>query len=262
MNAPADSTHCLNCGQALAGNYCANCGQAAATRRFNTSNLLRQFLQSFTNLDRGFLHTAVALTTRPGAAMLEYVKGKRVGYYNPISYLLVFTTIWLLGLKLGGLNLEKLMQQTQSSMQQEAPKESQKQSARVTATSIRINQFVAQNIDYVELLMIPIYASLFALLFRKSPRNYSEILVFQFFSRGHIQMFSLFIIPVFVLVPQFWRYYSFTKLGILLLLQWVAGPVFFECSWWAYTWRMVIANALSFASVGMAIFLIALFFLR
>ncbi len=60
--------------------------------------MLHEIFHFFTHLEKGFLFTTVRLLTNPGDTIINYVEGKRKPYQPPVSYFLVWITIYLLSL--------------------------------------------------------------------------------------------------------------------------------------------------------------------
>lgn len=87
---------CLNCNEKLVGNFCYNCGQKADTHRITTKHFLfHDILHGVWHIDKGILFTLKEAIVRPGQAALDYIKGKRIKYYN-VFYLCLI----LLGLNM------------------------------------------------------------------------------------------------------------------------------------------------------------------
>lgn len=90
-----DEHVCLNCQTQYKGNFCPNCGQKATTKRLSVVTAFEHLVGSFTNLERGFIHTACELFYRPGYLIRDYFNGHRSEYSKPLSMLFVLATIQL-----------------------------------------------------------------------------------------------------------------------------------------------------------------------
>lgn len=90
------ATTCLNCGTPLADKYCPHCGQKATVERISWHHVLQEALHFFTHIENGFLATTGLLITKPGLLNKNYLDGKRKSYHKPISFLLIWITIYLL----------------------------------------------------------------------------------------------------------------------------------------------------------------------
>lgn len=94
--------NCKNCEAVYYGNYCPTCSQSAQTKRIDAHYLLHDIPHSVFHVDKGLPYTFLQLTTNPGKALLEYIKGKRVKHFKPFAYVLVLSTISSLFLKFFG----------------------------------------------------------------------------------------------------------------------------------------------------------------
>ncbi|MBO9618227.1 MAG: DUF3667 domain-containing protein [Niabella sp.] len=91
---------CKNCNRPFEGNYCSNCGQSAHEGRIDLPYLLHDIPHSVFHIDRGFFYTVIALFTRPGKMLSNYLAGRRVNYFKPFAYVLLMSTIGALLVKL------------------------------------------------------------------------------------------------------------------------------------------------------------------
>ncbi|MGH2649174.1 MAG: DUF3667 domain-containing protein [Ginsengibacter sp.] len=89
-------TTCKNCGNTFSGNFCNNCGQAAETHAMNFHYLWHDIQHGLFHFDKGIIFTTRELFTRPGNTIREYLKGRRVSHFRPISMVLVLSGIYAL----------------------------------------------------------------------------------------------------------------------------------------------------------------------
>lgn len=87
---------CLNCHAHFKGNYCPECGQKATVKRITGGAVIAEVIHFFTHLEKGFLHTSLSLLAKPGLVSLDYLEGKRKNYQPPVSYLLIWTSVYIL----------------------------------------------------------------------------------------------------------------------------------------------------------------------
>lgn len=87
---------CKNCGNLYEGNYCNHCGQKAKVGKLTLRSVLDNWAYGLTNCDTGILFTYKELFTRPGHMLYDYIRGKRVIYFQPFPML--FITAGLYGL--------------------------------------------------------------------------------------------------------------------------------------------------------------------
>jgi hypothetical protein len=86
------STNCKNCTTQFTGNYCPNCGQSAATHKINHHFIWHDIQHELLHFDKGIIHTGKKLFTIPGHFIRDYIDGKRINEFKPISLLLLLAT--------------------------------------------------------------------------------------------------------------------------------------------------------------------------
>ena len=91
---------CLNCGNLIEHEYCGYCGQQLETERITFSYLWHDAFHFFTHIEKGFVYTTLRMIVDPGSVVIGYVEGKRKKYQTPISYFLIWTSIFILTLYL------------------------------------------------------------------------------------------------------------------------------------------------------------------
>jgi hypothetical protein len=92
---------CLNCEALLTGPYCSACGQKDIPKRQSLNELVSNFLSSFSGYESKFFITAKYLLLKPGFLATEFNKGKRERYFHParlyvfISFIYFFLLTWI-----------------------------------------------------------------------------------------------------------------------------------------------------------------------
>jgi hypothetical protein len=76
---------CLNCGQTLTGPWCAACGQKGDVGRLTLAGLLHEIPHGVFHVDRGFVPTLRAVFTRPATVAFDYLDGRRIRWFNPLT---------------------------------------------------------------------------------------------------------------------------------------------------------------------------------
>ncbi len=84
---------CKACGHRGTGTYCSHCSQAYQLKRISLRILIIDFIQSFANLESGFLYTLKQLMLRPGHMQWEFIHQNRIKYQKPLSFLLICATL-------------------------------------------------------------------------------------------------------------------------------------------------------------------------
>jgi len=88
--------HCKNCNKPVHDLYCSHCGQKTNFERITLAYIGHELFHFFTHLEKGFLFTTVQMLIRPGRTAKNFIDGKRKNYQSPVSYFLVWTTIYIL----------------------------------------------------------------------------------------------------------------------------------------------------------------------
>ena len=87
---------CKNCGEKVIGNYCSHCGQKTREERISFHYIWHEVLHFFTHFEKGFLFTSWNMLVKPGKVVTDFVKGKRKTYQQPVSFFLIWITMYLL----------------------------------------------------------------------------------------------------------------------------------------------------------------------
>jgi hypothetical protein len=83
--------NCLNCQSEVVGRYCHQCGQENLEPKETVWHLVQHFFNDITHFDGKFFETVKLLLRRPGFLSVEYMRGRRMAYLNPIR-MYVFTS--------------------------------------------------------------------------------------------------------------------------------------------------------------------------
>jgi hypothetical protein len=77
--------------------YCHDCGQKADTHRITLPHLIKHDLvHGIWHFDKGLLYTLREAFLRPGYMAMDYIKGRRIKYYNVFYMILIVLGINLL----------------------------------------------------------------------------------------------------------------------------------------------------------------------
>lgn len=87
---------CISCNYEHEENFCPNCGEKSNVDKITFTSMLRSTFLSITNMDKGFLYNLKHLTLNPRNTILDYISGKRKAIYNPITFLLISITIYII----------------------------------------------------------------------------------------------------------------------------------------------------------------------
>ncbi len=88
--------NCINCNFDHNEKYCPNCGERKGTKKITLSSIVEDSFSSITNMDKGFLFNIRSLFLQPKKITIDYILGKRKGILNPISFLIIAITIYII----------------------------------------------------------------------------------------------------------------------------------------------------------------------
>jgi len=166
--------YCLNCDYPVTDLYCAHCGQKSDPGRINFTFLCREVFHFFTHLEKGFLYTSFQMIIHPGQTAKNFIDGKRKKYQSPISYFLIWTTIYIVFLLL----IEKIFGGNRVI-------DYKNYFGPAAATRLAIS-----NLSIVLTVVIPFQALYLFLLVTRKSYNYFETMVASIYSLGTIIQFQ------------------------------------------------------------------------
>ena len=148
---------CLNCGQLLNSKFCPDCGQKSNTHRITIKRFLaHDLLHGVWHLERGMLFTIKEAIVRPGQAALDYIRGKRIRYYN----------VFYLSLLLIGVNaLLIYFIRPYQPIENNNPNENS------------LFKFLSEHAKLLVFAIVPVLAANAILVFRKIKLNFAEHLI-------------------------------------------------------------------------------------
>jgi hypothetical protein len=97
MSIPLENCVCPNCEASFLGNYCHNCGQKKINEdELKVKNILLKAAHEISDIDSKFFKTIHLLISRPGLLTLEYFKGRRNSYYDPVKLFIIIGIAYFL----------------------------------------------------------------------------------------------------------------------------------------------------------------------
>lgn len=282
------SVICQNCDTRFKGNYCPNCGQQFKGFQKPFKFLIVDLAANVISFDTRLWRSLKALLTRPGKYALDYINGHRMRYVPPLRLYVFISFLFFLLLSIY-VNREVIInQETRESIQTELQlndikgnigtldigvendEYSIKKISKIVNSVLDdptryINNFL-RFVSWTLFLLMPLYAFILWLFFRKSqPYYYSHLIfavnqhAFLFFLGGvilgiklminnqfsHPENYVIWLIPVYMFVgkkqmyrkrwfPTFYKMlFSFFLYGIsislamcLLFAFWIGFKVF------------------------------------
>jgi hypothetical protein len=176
------NTTCKNCHQTFKGHYCSNCGQTAETHNLNLHYLWHDIQHGLFHFDSGITYTAKQLFTRPGHSIREFIEGKRVKHFKPISLVVVLATAYIALIHL--LHIDLFVKTDQNL---------------IPNSHINIEQlkeWMTSHFAWITLLSIPLHTVGTAICFRKQGYNFIEYFVLNTYKAAQKLYIALLFIPV------------------------------------------------------------------
>jgi hypothetical protein len=172
---------CKNCNHIYKGHYCNNCGQTAQTHQLNFHFLWHEIRFSLFHFNEGILYSGKQLFTRPGHTIREFIEGKRVKHFKPISLVIVLASLY--GLLYHYFDISFVVASTANASES-------------GIDAVKFNEWIGTHYAWSTLLTIPLYTIGTGVAFRKQGYNFVEYFILNTFKASqklfiHIALFPL-----------------------------------------------------------------------
>lgn len=203
---------CKNCKQSFVGNYCNNCGQSVYTHEIGFHYLWHDFQHGLFHFNNNIFFTLKELFTRPGQTIRDFIEGKRVRYFKPLSFVIVLATVY--GLIYHNFNFDIFtdFHRTRTVSEEQFYE--------------RIRNWVSNHYAWATLLMLPVITLSSFMVFKKQHRNYMEHLVLNAFICGQMMVLHILSTPIL---------YFYNHTPTFLIFKDLLSYVDFILLWWVYT---------------------------
>jgi len=182
------TTYCQNCKTALQGKYCSNCGQSSETNKIDVHYLWHDVQHGLLHFDKGILFTTKELFTRPGNSIREFLEGKRVKHFQPISLVLVLAGIYGLLFHFFKINMFANYVVAYGSGERVS---------QINEATGKMSEWISQHYSILALLQIPIFTIGTYLCFKKSGYNFVEHLIINTFLIGQRLILHIITFPLY-----------------------------------------------------------------
>jgi len=210
---------CKNCRQIYKGHYCNNCGQPADTHKLNFHYLLHDIQHGFLHFDKGVIYTAKELFTRPGHTIREFIEGKRVRHFKPISLVIILATAYAAITHLLKIHMPITIEGNGDPNQHIDPK--------------TISEWINTHFSLITLAFIPLHTIGTVICFRKQGYNFIEYFILNTYRAAQKLYVSILLIPLFYYyngTPTFNKLFNIIFFIDLILTFWTNGQFFNKLS--------------------------------
>ena len=167
---------CISCKNEHDENYCPKCGERKGIRKITITSIFEDALSTITDMDRGFLYNLKTLILKPKKLIFDYIQGKRKGVLNPVSFLIIAITIYLICITVfdTSKHVSEIDLGEKGSVQRQA---------------IETGKFIRAHLKYFWILSIVPLALSLKLIFKKY--NYAEYLAISSFVIGQATLVGI-----------------------------------------------------------------------
>lgn len=230
---PAEAAHaasvCLNCGHAVPDRYCGHCGQDAHhTHRLTLRDMPHDVLHSIWHVDKGILYTLRTMIRRPGPTIREYLAGKRVDHFRPLSLLFFITGVY--ALLFSALHINML------------PPRDPAMPEAVYQMQASFSAFFMKYLTWCYLATVPAWALAARLFLRRGGFNYAECLIIASFITAINNFITLLLLPVtyaYSGTPQIQTFSLYAMVLVIGYASWAYGNLLNHTTigWLGRLWR-------------------------
>jgi hypothetical protein len=266
---------CLNCGTEVTKKFCPECGQENLETRENFFHLVGHFISDYFHFDSKFFRSLIPLFIKPGFLTKEYWQGRRVHYIHPLRLFFFITIIFMIsasvfyknfGDRFKGAFMESkfavadtLGKKMTEAQKIQAVKRSNEKDARMKAKLMKGFDDFFKVIKYATFFLLPIYALVFKILYRRRGSYYVDHLVYTV----HLQSFAYILLSIVMLLP-FVIPDSFKYLGTIILISLfvyigISLRFLYKQVWWKTVIKSFLAAQLLMMITGVTVVLYAVF---
>lgn len=199
---------CKNCNSLFTGNYCNTCGQSAKTHRIDWSFLMEDVEHGILHYDKGIGYSLKRLFQKPGKEIRNYIAGKRVGHFRPLSLSIILATVYALIYHLADV---KIISTTNSE-------------------SIHHMERVMKYYSWYVLFTIPVFTFATKTAFKVNWLNFSELIIFEAFKSSQRLVVHILFLPVFYMLsahPGFISVVNYILITLdFMLILWTNSQFF------------------------------------
>jgi hypothetical protein len=243
---------CKNCNNTFEGKFCNQCGQPAATHAMNFHFLIHDVQHGLLHLDKGFVFTIKELFKRPGHAIREYIEGKRINHFKPISLILVLAGTY--GLLSHFFHIDIL---GEGDVHFNGKQKGVDEARRIYS---EMSEWASGHYAFVSLVTLPIFAFGTFIAFRKQGYNLVEHLVLNAYLASQRLLLHILFFPAILFYNGTTSQKSVNDLlGLLITIItfWTMFQFFNQLKKWSVFWRTALGFFISWVIyIGIALIIL------
>ncbi|WP_369616306.1 DUF3667 domain-containing protein [Flavobacterium sp. CFS9] len=226
--------NCKNCSSSFNGKFCNNCGQPADTHQINLHFIWHDIQHGLFHFDKGVFYSLKELYTRPGHTIREFIEGRRVKHFKPVSMIILLATIY--GLLYHHYNINIFISEAEGTKE----------------LTPSINHWIANHYSWYTLATIPLYTLGTYICFKSQKYNYFEYLVLNTFKASQRLMLHIITFPILLyfndkasLKTLIYIYYIVD----LFLIYWTNFQFFYKLNFWQVLLRSICSHLIMIVSL-------------
>lgn len=88
-------TTCISCHHQYESKFCPECGERAFVKKITLQSIIEDGVATVTSMNKGFPYNIKRLILDPKDFVESYLRGRRKGVFNPISFIIISITVYL-----------------------------------------------------------------------------------------------------------------------------------------------------------------------
>lgn len=249
-------TNCLNCGAEVTGKFCSECGQENLETNDNFLHIAGHFVSDYFHWDAKFFRSLIPFFIRPGFLTKQFWEGRRVHYIDPLRLFFFMTIIFMISTaavyKQFGYKMKEKMKPTMMINEGALKNLNQEQrDAKIKELKVgneRRMEKIKSGIDdffgvikYATFFLLPVYALIFKVLYRRRRTSYVDHLVYTM----HLQSFIYFICGIILLLPFIFPSILDILLSVILVPIFIYIVVSLRYLYRQAWWKTILKSALA-----------------
>jgi len=175
------------------------------------------------HFDKGVLYTSKQLFTRPGQTIREFLDGKSVKHFKPISFIIILATVY--GILYHYSNINSFNNEFLKGFEEGFNRSTTEEKSPLILNFEIINEWIGTHYSWMTLFLLPFYALASFCAFKKIGYNYVEHLILNSFLTAQRLLFRIATLPLLY-------FYNNTPTSNIISI--VTNIIDFALTFWVY----------------------------